>query len=179
MRLTEPVTMLTDYLLAGLCLYFAASIASRSSKLERRKTGLWVAAFVMTALAALAGGTAHGFRIPLGDFRSIVWSLTVSSIAAGSVLLIAAGVDSALHPDARSETSRREGVSWLKRAVVVTLASLALLVGKVSFHEHFNQNDLYHVVQMVGLYFLYRGALLLRGLVGGSRPRGDNSLRGD
>jgi hypothetical protein len=30
-------------------------------------------------------------------------------------------------------------------------------VQKVSLHQHFNHNDLYHVVQMVGLYGVYRG----------------------
>jgi len=113
---------------------------------------------------ALAGGTAHGFRVPLADRWDVVWSATVWSIAAASLLLIAAGADSHLRPGARSEADRREGVSWLKRAIAATLVGLGLLLGRVSLHQHFNQNDLYHIAQMLGLYFLYRGALLLRGL---------------
>jgi hypothetical protein len=27
--------------------------------------------------------------------------------------------------------------------------------------RHFNHNDLYHVIQLIGLYFFYKGALLL------------------
>ena len=33
-----------------------------------------------------------------------------------------------------------------------------------SLAEHFNHNDLYHVIQMVGLYCFYRGALALHEL---------------
>jgi Family of unknown function (DUF6962) len=28
--------------------------------------------------------------------------------------------------------------------------------------RHFNHNDLYHVIQMVGMYVFYKGAILLR-----------------
>ena len=92
--------------------------------------------------------------------------MTVGSIALGSLLLIAASVRSILRSEARDERRRREGIAWLKRALVATLFGLVLLVSKASLHRHFNQNDLYHVVQMVGLYFLYRGARLLHGLEG-------------
>ncbi len=164
MTVTEPMTMLTDYLLAGLCLYCSGSLFSRSRKRQARMTGLWIAAFGVTAFAALAGGTAHGFRVPLAERWDVVWSVTVWSIAGASLLLIAAGADSHLRPGARSEVGRREGISWLKRAIAATLVGLGLLLGRVSLHQHLNQNDLYHIAQMLGLYFLYRGALLLRGL---------------
>jgi len=41
---------------------------------------------------------------------------------------------------------------------------ILLMVNKVSLHQHFNHNDVYHVVQIVGLYFFYKGAVLLHGL---------------
>jgi hypothetical protein len=81
-----------------------------------------------------------------------------------AALWIAAGVRSALSSEARDESSRREGILWLKRAVLVSLIGLAVLVGRLSIHRHFNQNDLYHIVQMAGLYCLYRAANLLHGL---------------
>lgn len=162
MTLTEPTTMLTDYALAALCLFFAARLRSGPPA----SVGLWIAAFAVTAFAALAGGTAHGLRVPLGEHWGVVWDVTVAGIALGSFLLIAASVRSILRSEARGPSSRRAGIAWLKRALVVTLLGLAALVAKLSVHEHFNQNDLYHVVQMVGLFFLYRGARLLHGLDG-------------
>ena len=153
MVILEPVTMLTDYALAALCLWFAVGLRCRSK--------LWVAAFLITAIAALLGGTAHGFRVPLGDHWQRVWDLTLWSIAISSVLLIAAGIRSSVRRDARSDAARREGLRWLKWAVAVTLGALLVLVARLSLHQHVNQNDIYHVIQMGGLYCLYRGALNL------------------
>jgi hypothetical protein len=99
-----------------------------------------------------------------------VWRLTVLSIAAGSVLLIAAGTRSALRGESVSETARSEGIRWLQRAIAVTLAGLAVLVLKLSPLPYFNHNDLYHVIQMAGLFFLYRGAVRLHGLEVTNRP---------
>lgn len=153
--------MVTDYALAGLCLYFAAVLWRRSRHGGERRVGLWVAAFLVTAVAAILGGTAHGFRIPLGENWAVVWNLTVITIAVSSVLLIGAGVRSVLRSEAAHDVARRHGITWLKRGIAISLVGLAVLVGKLSLHEHFNQNDLYHVIQMGGLYCLYRGARLL------------------
>jgi len=153
--LSEPVTMLTDYALFVICTYFAASIAAPRSASRLREVGLWVGGFGVTALAALFGGTAHGFRIPLGSHWDVVWAVTVVSIALGATLLVAAGARSALYPGTRDESRRRAGHLWLKRAVATTLVALVLLVAQVSIARHFNHNDLYHVIQMVGLLCLY------------------------
>ena len=164
MRITEPTTMLTDYALAALCLYFAAALWSGSRQAGGRRVGLWIEAFLVTALAAFAGGTAHGFRLSLGDGWDSVWTITVWSIVASSVLLITAGVRSVLRSETRGARERSEGIRWLKRGIVVSLIGLAVLVAKLSIHEHFNKNDLYHLIQMGGLYCLYRGALRLHNL---------------
>lgn len=161
MPISEPTTMLTDYALAALCLYFVAVLWSHARRRGGRRLGLWMAAFLVTALAAILGGTAHGFRIPLGEDWAVVWNLTVIGIAGSSALLIGAGVRSVLRSEAGSEVARRDGITWLKRGIFVSGVGLAVLVGKLSLHEHFNQNDLYHVIQMGGLYCLYRGARLL------------------
>jgi hypothetical protein len=168
MIVTEPATMLTDYALTLICALFALRLHRGS---EGRGVGLWVAAFTVTAFAALAGGTAHGFRVPLGENWIVVWRITVVSIALGSALLIAAGTRSVMRPRAEDAGARREGFLWLKRAIGVSLAALAALVLKLAPHRHFNHNDLYHVIQMGGLYCLYRGALLLHGLNGSGRTR--------
>ncbi len=164
--------MLTDYALTLLCAWFAFSLCRRG---RGHKVGLWVAAFLATGFAALAGGTAHGFRVPLGESFSLVWKTTVLAIAVGSTLLVAAGMRSAMRPETADADSRREGILWLKRAIAVSVAGLAVLVLKLSPHRHFNHNDLFHAVQMGGLYCLYRGAALLEGLSESDRRRGTGS----
>ena len=165
MHVTEPTTLVTDYILAVECVFFAWSLLTRSRRAGRGSVGLWVLAFAVTAIAALAGGTAHGFRLFLGEAGwSAVWTMTVWGIGIGAVLLLVAGVRSALRPENDVHAQRKAGGNWLKLGIVVSAIAVALLVGKVSPHPHFNQNDLYHIVQMIGLYCFYKGAVLLHDL---------------
>ncbi len=51
---------------------------------------------------------------------------------------------------------------WTAAGVAVSFAAAAVQQSGLALHRHFNHNDLYHVIQMGGLYLLYRGGLLLR-----------------
>lgn len=42
--------------------------------------------------------------------------------------------------------------------VVVSLLAVVIQMSQVSIHQHFNHNDLYHIVQIVGLIFYYKSA---------------------
>ncbi len=165
MPITEPMTLVTDYLMAAQCVFLALSLLAKSRRAGRGSVGLWVTAFLVAALAAFAGGTSHGFRLYLGDANwSVVWTITVWSIGSGSVLMFLAGLRSALRPETDLPEDRKTGASWLRKGIVVSAVGILLMVSKVSPHQHFNHNDLYHVLQMVGLYFFYKGAVLLHGL---------------
>jgi hypothetical protein len=154
--------MATDYVLTVLGLMFAVSLLLRVGSRGGKPVYLWVLAFSVVAVAALAGGTAHGFKLFLGEANhAVIWNVTVVSIGLTVVLLIVAGVCSALHPTTTHLEHRKAGHRWLKRGLVISLVGVLIQVSGFSLHEHFNHNDLYHVVQMFGLYCFYRGALYL------------------
>lgn len=46
--------------------------------------------------------------------------------------------------------------------VLLSFLSAAIQRSGFALHQHFNHNDLYHTVQLLGLYFLYRGVSQLR-----------------
>lgn len=155
--ISEPTTMVTDFMITILSVAIAVRLARRSHGTE-----LWILAFTVTGLAALAGGSAHGFKLWLSEPQwRLLWAVTILFIGASAGLLIAAGLRSARRPGTDRLEARRAGYRWLKWAVAVTLVALLLLATGVRFHQHFNQNDMYHLVQMVGLYCLYRGAYRL------------------
>jgi len=52
---------------------------------------------------------------------------------------------------------RAPAAPWLAAGIVVSGIGAAVQHNGFAPHEHFNHNDLYHVIQMLGLYFLYRG----------------------
>ena len=105
-----------------------------------------------------------GFRPQLGEYWNPLWTLTVWSIVTAFILLIAAGVRSSMYPQVQDPAVRSAGRMWLIRGFGLTAIGLVVLVTKVSFHQHFNQNDLYHVIQWFGLYGVYRGGRTLSGI---------------
>lgn len=164
-QITEPMTMLTDYLLAGLAAAFAVRLRIRAGGFGVGPVGWWCLAFAVTALAALAGGAAHGLRLYLGEgVHARVWQLTVALIVLSVVLTLGAAIRSVLRPSIAPGPPRKAGHRWLRRGLYLTLAGAAIVVVGWGPAEQFNHNDLYHVVQMAGLYCLYRGALALGGL---------------
>ncbi|MCK5330151.1 MAG: hypothetical protein KAK01_01995 [Candidatus Marinimicrobia bacterium] len=53
------------------------------------------------------------------------------------------------------------GSGWLIAGILVSFAAAGVQMSGFTLHKHFNHNDIYHVIQMVGMYLLYRGSLLL------------------
>ena len=54
------------------------------------------------------------------------------------------------------------GSGLVAAGILVSFAAAIIQRSGLTLHRHFNHNDLYHVVQMIGLYYLYRGAMLLK-----------------
>ena len=164
--------MLTDYALAGLVTAFAIRLRLGAGRTRAssegpaaHSVGWWRIAFGVTALAAAAGGTSHGFRLYLGEaWHARVWQLTVVLIVLSTVLTLGAAIRSVLRPSIAAGELRKTGHRWLQRGLYATLAGVAIQQSGWALHTHFNHNDLYHLVQMAGLYCLYRGALTLEGL---------------
>jgi hypothetical protein len=46
--------------------------------------------------------------------------------------------------------------------VLVSFLAAGVQFNEIALHQHFNHNDLYHVIQMGGMYLFYRGALVLK-----------------
>lgn len=55
-HLAEPATVITDYLIAAACAFFAWSLTTRGAP------GEWLLGFMLGGASALAGGTYHGLR---------------------------------------------------------------------------------------------------------------------
>jgi hypothetical protein len=58
---------------------------------------------------------------------------------------------------------------WIIAGVLVTLLGAIIQQSGFTLHEHFNNNDLFHVVQIVGLLLLYRGVLKLEPISAGPK----------
>jgi hypothetical protein len=156
MQITEPVTMLTDYALAVASLVFAVSIAGRIGPRNRVSAWFWCAAFVASGVAAAVGGTYHGFATYL-ETRTLaaLWNLTIYSMGAAGAF-ITAGIHAAY-------IKREDGtIKWLVFGILFTLLGAAVQRSGFPRRANFNHNDAYHLIQIVGLYFLFRCARTVR-----------------
>lgn len=208
MPISEPVTMLTDYLIFGQSMLLAWYLhGSRAGSKNRSKT-LWTWALVAIGLASLFGGTYHGFSLVIpADLNNYLWKATTISIGFVSCLVVAGTAFAttagawrtvlvsisliqlliytgwmATHDEfvyvilnyapsmilvfilqAIALARRRLGSElFIMGGVVVSFVGAGVQQSGLALHHHFNHNDIYHLIQMVGIYLFYRGALKLR-----------------
>jgi hypothetical protein len=200
----EPMTVLTDVLLAAAAAYFGVKICGVSAAPVHFYFAL---SFFLIALGTLTGATIHAIRhTSLVTWVPLLWRIT--GIAVGtSVTAMLAATFYLLLPADYADLLRWTvlGLSiiyaaWIwrdyrfKNVIVFYSICMAFVLGAmglsyvstgspgskliavgilISFGaaavqrsgfklaRHFNHNDIYHVIQFVGLYFFYRGALLL------------------
>ena len=156
MRITEPMTLLTDYLLAAWSLFLALRLSHSASLARRKAIWLWMTGLLLISMAAALGGTYHGFQIYFESAtRRTLWNATLYFIGLGSGFMLA-GTCVALVGWHYSSTK------WLLAGLVASAAGLVIQQSGIVFHQYFNHNDLSHCVQMLALYLFYRGVSSLR-----------------
>ncbi len=205
MAVHEPMTVITDYLLAALCLGCGWRLMRSSVSQRQLAPRLWAWGLLAMGAGALLGGTYHGigpdgpgvarvalwkgalvcigiadwcmlwaatrasFRRPLRTWLTVAVTLKVAvyvvwmsghdayryviweSVAS---MLLLVGIQLGM-------VQRREGGPWW----IVGAVAVAFVAARVQRSElvlgWFNHNDLYHVIQMPGVWLFYRGGLRL------------------
>ncbi|MCH6560395.1 hypothetical protein IH799_08600 [candidate division KSB1 bacterium] len=208
MQITEPTTMLTDYLLGLFTVILAVRLFKLNENQQENSILLWAGALVATAIAAFLGGTSHGFALHFSDFaKTAIWKATVYSIGLASFFMLSGTLFAAVANPLRKlllglvllkflvyagwmishdefkyvifdyapamfgvvllqlyaySRWKHKSAVWLISGVVVSFAAAGIQMSGFTIHQHFNHNDLYHVIQMGAIYLLYRGAGLLK-----------------
>jgi hypothetical protein len=83
------------------------------------------------------------------DFRYAIYDYAFTNLSI-VVLQLHAGI-----------SRRAVSAPWLIGGVLVSFLAAGVQFNEIALHQHFNHNDLYHVIQMGGMYLFYRGALVL------------------
>ena len=135
----EVVTMATDYLLAATGFAAAMWLWKTAAGAAGR---WWAAAFVATGVAAVLGGTSHGYA-PVLDKQThgLVWRLTYVTVGVANFCILYGATLAAVPPRARRAV--------LALLVARLLAVAAALIGLAQFR-----------------YVLYDFAITLAGLLG-------------
>lgn len=192
MTVSEPMTLLTDYALAGVTGWLCFLLFKNAQLQKSRK--FWVLAFAALALGAFLGGTWHGF------FNNpLLWKATLLSVGVASFGMVAGSACAALPKVQRQmlivlaamklalfsawmlfhdefifvviDTGVAFAVvallhlwklnGWILAGVAVSVVAALAQASGFALHQHFNHNDLYHVIQIAAMTLLYRGARTL------------------
>lgn len=126
MRITEPMTMVTDYVMGALAFVLAMRLVGDATAGRQLSGRLWAAALVMTAVAAFLGGTCHGFiQWMPGAAGRALWKATLLATGIGSACLLAAAVTAAT-------------AGALQRALLaVVVVKLLVYVWTIATKDHF------------------------------------------
>ena len=185
--ISEPMTLVTDYLLAAVTAWLAWRL--RGSAQHSRRW--WAVAFAALALGAFLGGTWHGFVQ-----NTILWKATLLSVGVASFGMVSGSAFAALSGRARDTVLWLAGAklivywwwilghdefiyvvldagiafaavaamhlwrwnAWIVAGVAVSVAAALVQASGYALHAHFNHNDLYHVIQLAAMGLFYRGA---------------------
>jgi Family of unknown function (DUF6962) len=92
MKLSEPTTTITDYILSGVTFFFAILLIRTGALRNQYSILFWGAAFFAIATAALTGGTFHGFHGMPSLLRAGLWKITVFCIGISCLLMLSGTV---------------------------------------------------------------------------------------
>lgn len=208
MTISEPVTLITDYILGTLAEVCGVLLLKEYAKVRHASIRWWAFALFAVAMGSYAGGTYHGFQHALGPLvAGILWKVTTISMGVASFLLLTAAITSSFtgqdrrwliagaalklviyvgwmltHDEFRYviydygstlaillvlvSAERTHGVEghrmYIALGIMVSIAAALVQQSGFRLHQHFNHNDLMHVIQMGGVWLLYKGGARLR-----------------
>ena len=163
----EPTTMITDFAITATGWWAAWRLLTTEEHRRHRCRKLWAVGLFFVGLGAALGGIRHGFAVYLGDLaNTVVWKGTVYAIGLSLVFVIyyygPAMLAVAAIQGWAFARHRSEGALGIMSGVVVTLLGAIAQQSGISIHAHFNHNDLFHIIQVVGLALFFRGVSALR-----------------
>lgn len=208
MQISEPMTMLTDYILAGQTVFFSIKLLRKGNAENESSVTFWGWAMLMLFLGALIGGTSHGFTLYFNETtKFLLKKATVFSIGLTIFFMLIASTLSTIKKPLSSwlllipglqlifysfwmathdnfiyvvwnyspalfaiilmqiyayRKFRSPAALWIISGMLISVFAAGVQVSGFALHKHFNHNDLYHVIQMGGLFIAYKGALLSR-----------------
>ncbi len=167
MTIHEPVTLITDFILAIASAIFG-------TLLWRKGNRFWAVAFFFTAAGSFLGGTYHGFGgIPIWiatvcsiGLASLFFLWPFSRIAAAAIFVVFAAwmtvhyndfkwviVDYGITIVLLAIIMRSK---WMTAFALVSIAGAIVQQMPIPFH-----NDIYHAIQLFGLWLLYRAGVVM------------------
>jgi hypothetical protein len=163
-------------LLGGMHHGFATVMTQATFAISWKVTVFAIGAFSLGMMAGGVFATTHGVvragLLVIAGAQLVVyaaWMLTHD--AYGYVVLdTAIAMATLLLLHGWSAVSRRDEASyWALAGIAVSALAAAVQYHHVALHQHFNHNDLYHMIQIAAMALFFKGGRLLRDTTGPAR----------
>jgi hypothetical protein len=151
MNISEPMTLFTDYLLAGLVFWLGVRLQAVWRHSGQQAVRCWAVGFHASAAAALAGGSYHGFLPYLEGLPAfLLWKFTVFAVGLAALFLFSGAVLATLSGASRN---------WL-----LALAGLKFIAyaAWMSAHDDFRFVIYDYAPALLGVFLLATHAALAR-----------------
>lgn len=94
LEITEPTTMVTDYMITAVAWWFGAKLIRRAY--GDRTLRLWSLGFLFVGAGAFLGGTSHGFVQYLDDLQMFgLWKATIYSVGLSMLFAVSGTIEGA------------------------------------------------------------------------------------
>jgi hypothetical protein len=159
--MNEPDVTLTDYCLAIECALFAFLLYQKARKAPLR---FWfILFFVSTGLAALVGGTLHGFFLDPGAIGyHILWQITLIAIGLTAMATWTIGARLWFTPPIARQVSVLAAVEFALYVALVLVFTTDFLVAVVNYVPA----AIFLLIVFSGLYANLKTPQLLAGVIG-------------
>ena len=137
-----------------------------------RIEGLWKPTVLLVGVASFGMLAGSAYCTTAGNVRRALVAIAAVKLALyeawmlghDAFIFVVADTASAMLAIAALHLLRLDNPAtrWILSGVVVSLVAAGIQAGKLALHEHFNHNDLYHVVQIAAMALYYAGAKRMR-----------------
>ena len=187
MTIHEPMTVLTDYALGGVAAWLSL-LLFRCPQTSRRlwalafaalaaaaflggtwhgflqSSLLWKATTLSAGVASFGMVAGSSYAVFSGQLRAFILTAALAKLVVYSAWMLGHDafiyvvVDTGIAFIVVAALHLWKWNAPILAGVAVSIAAALVQASGLKLHEHFNHNDLYHVIQIAAVLLLYRGA---------------------
>ena len=204
----EPMTTITDVLIAIISLYYARELTAIYFYQLLNVQYHWIWTFRMLALGAFLGAISHGIGPYLSPvLQDLVWKFTTYSIGIMSYFMVLSMLHHLFDYPVVVRwrwilvaliiiyltvvtindnfinvirfyvplmvivvigllytwlTVNADGTDMIILGILISFIAAGVQQSRIVLHEHMNYNDIAHFIQLVSMWYFYRGSLVLK-----------------
>ena len=97
-----------------------------------------------------------------GEFQNISFNLVIFDYLPVILLLLLMNSMEFVKTRNQAAKTKKPAAKTMMIGILISIAGTLVQMSGFGFHQHFNHNDIYHVIQMVAIYMIFKAVTLKR-----------------